>query len=97
MQFAWRPMAKGPRESPVSSGTCCYRLVSRTARDALLRALGRQRAAKYLQSKHAIVIRRCLGYRLEHVPVLDDLAPGIKSENVDSSPVTVAWPPLITV
>src|SRR5688500_16854765 len=47
--------------------------------------------------EHRVLVLRGLWNRLKDVPVLDDLAVLIESENIDPRPVAVAWPVLEAV
>src|SRR3954451_18175000 len=42
-----------------------------------------------LRSEHRIRVRRRRWHRLQHVPVLDDLAGAVEAEDVDAGPVAV--------
>ena len=56
--------------------------------------VGRRR---YPGSEHRVPVRGLRGNRLQHVPVLHDLAMSIETRDVDASPVAIAWPILIAV
>src|SRR5262245_15552155 len=53
--------------------------------------------SEVLTSEHRVRVSRRFGDALKHVPVFDDLAVVIKTENIDAGPITVSWPLLIAV
>ena len=48
-------------------------------------------------SEHRVRIGRRFGDALQNVPVFDDLAVIIETEDIDAGPVAVSWPLLIAV